>query len=170
MSKELIKSKKSISQAQNNLNLVTTSTEISIFSKDDQEVDGVFKLAFKKIEDSESIQNLCSHQTASGVIQSLLLVLVQVDLKLCKKLTKLITNEIFADKDDSMFNNEPIARLLEVMIQVSGSDSSMEKIFKHFYTKIFKDDLANLSQHPSANFAVQKLLSSCPSKEIVSTF
>ena len=46
-----------------------------------------------------------------------------------------------------------LTRLMEIIIQVSGtSDEKMEKLYNHFYGKLFKTRLAELAVHPQANF------------------
>ena len=89
-------------------------------------------------------------------------------MKLCKKMAKFFTNEIFCEKDESMFDNSGVNRLLESLIQVSSTDESMKKIYVHFHEKIFQNNLVQLSRHPNANYGVQKMLLFCPTKEMVS--
>ena len=110
---------------------------------------------------------LCHNEISSEVLQSLLLVLAPKSPKLCKDLAKFLTNETFAS-DNNDFENGALTRLMESILQVSGSDESMLKIYKHFYENIFKGNLCQLAVHPKANFSVQKLLQHCPKKEMVS--
>ena len=111
---------------------------------------------------------LCHNEIASEVLQSLLLVLAPKSPKLCKDLAKFLTNETFAS-DTIDFENGALTRLMESILQVSGSDESMLKIYKHFYENVFKGNLSRLAVHPKANFSVQKLLQHCPKKEMVSS-
>ncbi len=89
--------------------------------------------------------------------------------KLCKKFGKLLKDKVFYEKEDTMFDYEAVARLLEVLIMVSGSQESMAKIFNHIYEVLFKGNLVEYAGHPVANFSVQKLLQHCPTKEMVTT-
>ena len=52
-----------------------------------------------------------------------------------------------------IFENIALTRLMEIIIQVSGnSEENMEKIYNHFYGKLFKNHLTELAIHPQANF------------------
>ena len=86
---------------------------------------------------------------------------------MCKKLAKLITNEVYGSEVDlsSILENQPLCRLLETLLQVSGWDQTMAKIFNHFHEKLFKDQLLKLSLHPTGNFCVQKYFQNIPKKE-----
>ena len=53
-----------------------------------------------------------------------------------------------------------LTRLMEIIIQVSGtSDEKMDKLYNHFYGKLFKTRLAELAVHPQGNFSVIAKLS-----------
>ena len=98
LSKDLLRSKKSQGQAQTNLDLSKIETTESIFDVNDEEIQGVFALICKKVEDLEDINEICNYEISSEVLQCLLLVLCKKSGKLCKKLGKHITNEVFAGK------------------------------------------------------------------------
>ena len=52
-----------------------------------------------------------------------------------------------------IFENIALTRLMEIIIQVSGtSEEKMEKIYNHFYNKLFKKHLIKLAVHQQANF------------------
>ena len=64
---------------------------------------------------------------------------------------------LISDPNKEMFSNLggsiALTRLMEIIIQVSGScEEKMEKIYNHFYKKLFKNQLAELAVHPQANF------------------
>ena len=163
----MVKSKKSQSQGQPNLDLASVSTSESVFNVHD-DTDDVFTLAVTKILDcGSSISEWCQNETSSSVLQSLLSVLANLtdDAKLCKKLAKFLTNEVFAEKSSEIFEHEPSLRLMETLVQVTGSNSSMEKISNHYWTTFFKDNLLDLSKHPLGKISVQKFLQSCTNKE-----
>ena len=172
LSDDILKSKRSQAQNQSNLDLTKIQTEESVFADvaaDKETVNEILTLAFKKIEDHENIRELCQNDISSGFIQTLLLVLSKKPdtIKLCKKLAKLITNEVYGSEVDlsSILENQPLCRLLETLLQVSGSDQTMAKIFNHFHEKLFKDQLLKLSLHPTGNFCVQKYFQNIPKKE-----
>ena len=78
-------------------------TTESIFDVNDDEIQGVFALICKKVEDLEDINEICNYEISSEVLQCLLLVLCKKSGKLCKKLGKHITNEVFAGKYHRFF-------------------------------------------------------------------
>ena len=78
-------------------------TTESIFDVNDDEIQGVFALICKKVEDLEDINQICNYEISSEVLQCLLLVLCKKSGKLCKKLGKHITNEVFAGKKQFLF-------------------------------------------------------------------
>merc|ERR1712200_127534 len=88
---DLLKSKRSQAQSQSNLDLSKIETTESIFDQNDDEIQGIFALICKKVEDVED------------------------------------SNEIF--------ENIALTRLMEIIIQVSGtSEEKMEKIYNHFWS------------------------------------
>ena len=163
----MVKSKKSQSQGQPNLDLTSVSTSESVFDAHDDTED-VFTMAVTKILDCGStISEWCQNETSSSVLQSLLSVLAKLkdDGKLCKKLAKFLTNEVFAEESSDIFEHEPSLRLMETLVQVSGTNSSLEKISNHYWTTFFKDNLMDLCKHPLGKISVQKFLQSCTNKE-----
>lgn len=168
ISTDLLKSKRSQNQAQTKLDLIKISKDNSIFKDTfDPEIQGIFALVCKKIEDSEEFKDLCLNEVSSEVLQTLLIILAsKSDCKLAKKLSKQITNEMFAEKNMDMFERNALCRLMEVLVQVSGDNPDLIKIYNHFHQVIFKTHLAEFSKHPQANFGVQKLIQHCPKKEI----
>ena len=96
ISTDLLKSKRSQAQAQSNLDLSKIETTESVFGKNDDEIQGIFALICKKVEDVEEIKEFCNLEVSSEILQCLLLVLCQKSGKLCKKLAKFITNEVYA--------------------------------------------------------------------------
>lgn len=172
LSDDIMKSKRSQAQNQSNLDLTKIQMEESVFAgmeADKENVDEILTLAYKKIEQHENIRELCQNDISSGFIQTLLLVLSKKydSFKLCKKLAKLIANEIYGSEVDlsSILENQPLCRLLETLLQVSGSDSTMAKIFNHFHENLFKGQLLKLSLHPTGNFCVQKYFQNIAKKE-----
>ena len=68
-----------------------------------------------------------------------------------------LNSDFFLDPTIEMFGSLggsiALTRLMEIIIQVSGtSDEKMEKLYNHFYGKLFKTRLAELAVHPQANF------------------
>ena len=168
---DIMKSKRSQAQNQSNLDLAKIKTEESIFTDDEDRdnVEEILKLACTKIEDHENIRELCQDDNSSGLIQTLLLVLAKKpqSVKLCKRMAKFITNEIYgADIDSSpILENSSLSRLLETLLEVSGSNETMAKIFNHFHEKLFKNQLLKLALHPTGNYSVQKYLQNMPQKD-----
>ena len=95
---DLLKSKRSQAQSQSNLDLSKIETTESIFDQNDDEIQGIFALICKKVEDVEDINEICNYEISSEMLQCLLLVLCKKSGKLCKKLAKHLTNEVFAGK------------------------------------------------------------------------
>jgi len=120
-------------------------------------------------QDSNSLQEWCQTETSSSVLQCLLSVLSKFDPKMCKKVAKYITNEIFSEKLSDFAYQEPKIRLLETLIEVSASDGSMEKVHKHLFTTFFKGNIRNQCDGKSNQifkFSIQKLIQSCVQKEM----
>ena len=116
-----------------------------------------------------SLQEWCQTETSSSVLQCLLSVLSKFDPKMCKKVAKYITNEIFSEKLSDFAYQEPKIRLLETLIEVSASDESMEKVHKHLFTTFFKGNIRNQCDGKSNQifkFSIQKLIQSCVQKEM----
>lgn len=165
LSTDLLKSKRSQNQAQAKLDLTKISKETSIFKSNDSEIEGIFALVCQKIQDAspEEFKDLCLNEVSSEVLQTLLLIL---DSKLAKKLSKKITNEMFAEANMDMFQRNALTRLMEVLIQVSGDNNDLFKIYNHFHQVIFKTHLSEFSMHSQANYSVQKIIQHCPKKEV----
>jgi hypothetical protein len=109
-------------------------------------------------EFSEIVQT----DVSAGVFQTLLVVLAKVLPKEFKKLSKMFAKESFPEEFElSFFDCEPFCRTLETMITHS---QSAPKLWKQLNDRYFKGHVAELSQHPVANFAVQKMLASCEDK------
>ena len=166
LSTYLLKSRSSQSQAQSNLDLVKIETDESIFNTEDDEIQGILNLICKKIEEVEDFKEFGENEVSSGILQCLVLVLSKKSTKLCKKSAKFITNNMFNEVSKDVFENISLTRLMESLIEASGSDESMIKIYNHFYKNVFQNNIAELAAHPQANFSVQKLILHCPTKEI----
>ena len=133
-----------------------------------EDVKEVFELSVKKILEQEtSIKDWCQSETSSSLLQCLLTVLSKFNVKLCKKLAKFLTNEVFSEISNIFQQQQPLIRLMETLIQVSGSCENMDKIFNHFYTTLFKGNISKICTDPvSGKFSVQKLIQNCKNKEL----
>uniref|UniRef100_A0A6V7KUQ0 PUM-HD domain-containing protein n=1 Tax=Bracon brevicornis TaxID=1563983 RepID=A0A6V7KUQ0_9HYME len=102
----------------------------------------------------------------SGLLQTYLTALKDIDPKLTSSIIKKIITECFKSKsnseDDSsiIFNSDPASRLLESCLV-----SSTPEMFVEVYEQLFKGKLKALSLMKPANFSVQRLIDNCPTKE-----
>jgi len=115
-----------------------------------------------------------------GLLESLLFVIKETDDKLTQKLISKLLNECFTVRNEaqdelekskdksstsdekailSVFEDAASVHLLEAAIINASS-----KMFTKIYAECFINHLAVLSQHRSANFAVQTLLNCCKEK------
>ncbi|KAK8743793.1 hypothetical protein OTU49_001271 [Cherax quadricarinatus] len=132
-------------------------------------------IRFTKLPNLSEI--ICS-DSGSAVLQSLLLVLNDVEETLCETLVAHILqhgfNGVSAFYEDKfevgtqvnippLFQDNPATRLLEVVVLCSTSNQQIE-----IFQKYFKGHMATLVQHHSANFAVQKILSAWKEKDTFS--
>lgn len=110
---------------------------------------------------------LCTSELTSGFLQVLLKCLRKIDKKLLKKYLKKLIGEIFLSSDEQngglpkVFLSRSILMLLETAIQIAPS-----KIYMELYESFFKVQVAKLAKTRSTNFAVQKLVQCCTSKEL----
>lgn len=111
------------------------------------------------------IVDFISEDAASGVIQALVLAMGKVLPKSCKKLCKHLL-EAMKDQQDRLTESESFCRTLEVMMALSAD---LPKIFKSIYETFYHEKLVTLAKHPIANFSVQKLITNCHDKEMVSS-
>ncbi|KAG7158750.1 nucleolar protein 9-like [Homarus americanus] len=123
-----------------------------------------------------NLSEIIQYDCGSAVLQSLLMVLRDVEEEQCQTLVTHILQHgltgVSAYYDDgsnyegvpvglpTLFQDKPASRLLEVMIMSSTAEQQKE-IFQQY----FKGNMKTLVQHHSANFAVQKLLSSWKEKD-----
>lgn len=125
------------------------------------------------------ISDLPFAHLTSGLLQTLLSVLKKTDHELTEKLILKLLDECFTlrkeeDQIDnsehksntpdkhtilSVFEDVSAVRLLEATIT-----NASPKRYTQIYAKCFINHLATLSQHPVANFSVQKLLDCCTEK------
>ncbi|KAK2579133.1 hypothetical protein KPH14_001303 [Odynerus spinipes] len=103
-------------------------------------------------------------ELTSGLLQSVLYSLKDIDKKLTKNFIKKITSECFSPGEDEklshIFDCESSTRLLEVSLAVAKSKS-----FNHIYEQYFKGKMKYLCTTQGSNFSVQKLLDHCDTKE-----
>ncbi|XP_001603653.2 nucleolar protein 9 [Nasonia vitripennis] len=100
----------------------------------------------------------------SGLMQSVLYSLKDIDSDLNSVIIKRIITECFTKNDENnisnVFNNECSMRLLEVCLAVSNP-----KDFTAIYERFFENRLRDLSLMKGANFCVQRLFEHCHTKE-----
>ncbi|XP_043475166.1 nucleolar protein 9 [Leptopilina heterotoma] len=105
------------------------------------------------------------HELTSGLLQTVLHSLKDVDSDLCSTIVKKIITESFTADDSGnltgFLETESSARLIEVCLVVSNA-----KTFKKIYKRFFINKLGELSIMGKANFCVQRLLENCGTKEI----
>lgn len=103
-------------------------------------------------------------ELTSGLLQSILYSLKDVDKKLTESYITKIIKECFSSKEDGKLSNifdcESSTRLLEACLAVAESKS-----FDHIYKEYFKGNLKSLCTTQGTNFSIQKLLDHCESKE-----
>ncbi|XP_015121551.1 nucleolar protein 9 [Diachasma alloeum] len=103
-------------------------------------------------------------ELTSGLLQTYLLTLKDVDPKLASSIIKKIISECFTENSDdclsNIFDAESSLRLLETCL-ASANPKMYSKIFK----KLFEGRLKELSLMKGANFCVQRLMDHCPTKE-----
>ncbi|KAL2740372.1 hypothetical protein V1478_000513 [Vespula squamosa] len=103
-------------------------------------------------------------ELTSGLLQSILYSLKDIDKKLTKSFINKITKECFSTEEDGKLSNifdcESSIRLLEACLAVAKSKS-----FDHIYEEYFKGNLTNLCTTQGTIFSIQKLLDHCESKE-----
>lgn len=103
-------------------------------------------------------------ELTSGFLQSMLYSLKDVDNEVLTNIIQTITEKCFTKTGDedlsNVFASECPVRLLEVCLAVCG-----EPEFAAMNKKFFVGKLRRLALTKSTNFAVQKLLEFCPSKE-----
>ena len=90
----------------------------------------------------------------------MLLMSTGLNKSLCKKLCKHLIEAM--EKNGNVFENESVSRTIELMLGLKN-----RKIYSLLVEKFFGSRLLELSQHPIANFAVQKLLLHCEDSEMV---
>lgn len=102
------------------------------------------------------------HELTSGLLQTVLYSLKDVDSDLCSTIVKKIIIESFtADDLTGFLENESSSRLIEVCLAVANV-----KTFKKIYKRFFINKLGQLSVMRKANFCVQRLIDNCNTKEI----
>lgn len=103
-------------------------------------------------------------ELTSGLLQSILYSLKDIDKNLTNSFVKKITKECFTSNEDGKLSNifdcESSIRLLEACLAVAKSKS-----FDHIYEEYFKGNLKSLCITQGTIFSVQKLLDHCESKE-----
>lgn len=115
-------------------------------------------------------KDLPYNELTSGLLQVLLQVLHEIDLKLLKTVQKKLLVESYAVLDDNskmpqVFDNVPATMLLETSLNVSTT-----KTYLPIYENCFKGHLGVLVKKKENNLAVQKLLNNCKDKAEVSSF
>ncbi|XP_011878925.1 PREDICTED: nucleolar protein 9 [Vollenhovia emeryi] len=104
-------------------------------------------------------------QMTSGLVQSILYSLKDVDSDLVNTIIQKITTECFqtgeGEKLSDIFNSEYSVRILEACLVVAEP-----KTFEELYRTLFAENLEYLCSTQSTNFSVQKLLDYCVNKEI----
>ena len=112
----------------------------------------VLELACEKVMGFEDKKGFVGSDIASGVVQTLILVLAKRDLKACKRLCKMLVDDVLkpseedeeeeeeekGDKDESeegpkvpaMFEFEPVCRTIETVLSLR---SQMPEISKSLY-------------------------------------
>ena len=126
---------------------------------------------------------------SSGVIQTLIVILAKVSPKECKKFCKLIATDCLLSKDEKSdpeekddteeengapspldpdipepFQYQAVCRTIEVILSQA---EVIPKLYGKLWRKLFSGKLVKLAQHELANYTVQKLLSTCPDKDMV---
>ncbi|XP_063975128.1 nucleolar protein 9 [Diachasmimorpha longicaudata] len=103
-------------------------------------------------------------QLTSGLLQTYIVTLKDVDAKLTRSIIKKIISECFNENSEdslsNIFDTESSLRLLETCL-ASADIKMYGKIFK----MLFAGHLKELSLMKSANFTVQRLMDHCPTKE-----
>lgn len=118
-------------------------------------------------------KDLPYNELSSGLLQILLVVLKEINLKLLKTVVKKLIDESFAVKSESeenselpdVFSSKPATFLLEKTITVASA-----KHFTQIYSKCFVGHLATLAKMKGCNISVQKLLQNCEEKTEVCFF
>ncbi|XP_033231160.1 nucleolar protein 9 [Belonocnema kinseyi] len=119
----------------------------------------------KRMHRWPQFQEFGKSELTSGLLQSVLHSLKDVDPELCSTIINKITNENFASEDENkliaLLESDSSARLIEVCLAVSDP-----KTFAQIHEKYFAKKLGQLSVMRSANFCVQRLLDNCSSREL----
>ncbi|KAL3860814.1 hypothetical protein ACJMK2_010880 [Sinanodonta woodiana] len=144
---------------------------------DDFEVPLAFKRMFKRISKNifrlENFSVHLSNPNSSPVIQTVLLVSNKMDKDLCERYLRktikksgLLTKQIDPLAADDSQKLPPIVKdsvasyLVEQIISLANSS-----LFGDIYKEIFKGRLIHYANHPSANYVLQRLLTSCSDKQ-----
>lgn len=112
-------------------------------------------------------KDLPYNELSSGLLQTMLVVLKEIDSKLLKTVVKKLIDESFGVTTDSeengelpdVFSSKPATFLLEKTITVAST-----KHFTQIYTKCFVGHLAALAKMKGCNISVQKILQNCQEK------
>ncbi|KAG7213269.1 hypothetical protein KM043_002569 [Ampulex compressa] len=103
-------------------------------------------------------------ELTSGLLQSVLYSLKDIDSNLTNTIVKKVTEECCKFEEgrelSNIFNGESSVRLLEACLAVAEP-----KTFREIYQKFFAGNLKSLSLMPGTNFSVQRLLDNCSVKE-----
>lgn len=123
----------------------------------------ILRLASTRAQNCErNFVELAQLEHYSGVLQSLLQVLGRANSRELKALGKYVLSSLHLEDGGHQLDCQPVCRLVEVLVVVSGQ--SLPKLFSKV-ASVFVGRLAELSVDSQKNFAVQKLLNSCPDKE-----
>ncbi|XP_077982443.1 nucleolar protein 9-like [Glandiceps talaboti] len=125
------------------------------------------KLVLKR----EDIKDLMINPVSNPVLQSILLVLQQVNSDLCTDLCQVImsqceesnsseTSEEEKQKLPTIFTHEVGSHLAEVLLKVGNDD-----ITNQLYSEKIAGKVVQLAVHPIANYVLQKYISSISTKE-----
>jgi nucleolar protein 9 len=120
----------------------------------------------KRIHKLPQFQEFNHDDLTSGLIQSVLYALKDIDSDLNSLIIKKICKDCFTCNDENKLSNifsyECSMRLLEVCISVSEP-----KDYKRIHERFFENHLGKLSLMKGANFSVQRLFEHCHMKEIM---
>ncbi|KAK3608078.1 hypothetical protein CHS0354_031065 [Potamilus streckersoni] len=144
---------------------------------DDFEVPPAFKKMFKRISKNifhiENFSVHLSNPSSSPVIQTVLLISKKLDKDLCERYLRktikksgLLTLQIDPVAAADSQKLPPIVKdnvgsfLVEQIISLANGS-----LFGEIYKEIFKGRLIQFASHPSANYVLQRLLTSCSDKQ-----
>lgn len=126
----------------------------------------VLKLANVKVKLMQNRDEVLSTDAAAGVVSTLVTILCRKmpasGRDLAQELLDHVLPRDLVDDVPVVFQSEGLSRLLEALISEGPAE-----LVHQIHALFFKDKMSLLARHPSANFAVQKLLTACPDKATV---